>query len=401
MRGLTPLHASSNAALNASNRHSFQSGFIDFLKIIAAQLIVLHHLAFYGPMSDYVRPLAPGFIGWLESYARIAVQVFLVTSGFLAANSLSPKGAPGVVAPLRTVWRRYIRLVPPFLVATGLAVGASALAGMWMTHSSISAMPTLPQLAAHALLLHTVLGYESVSAGAWYVAIDFQLYALLTLLLWFSGKLAAQRNLPWLVPGIIISGVCVSLLYFNRDARWDAWAVYFFGSYGLGIIAWWARDPARPRTAVSLLLLAILVPATGALLLDFRSRIAVALIIACALVLISRCSTRLLQRSTGQRQSRYGWSMFHGWGNISYGIFLVHFPVCLVVNAIFTRFVTTSPLLQAAGMLVAWMASIVAGAAFYRWVQCPLARLSWGLLRRSPVEPNAEQFLQRTLSTLK
>lgn len=401
MRDPTPLHASSNAALNSGKRYSFQSGFIDFLKIIAAQLIVLHHLAFYGPMSDYVRPLAPGFIGWLESYARIAVQVFLVTSGFLAAKSLSPRGTPGIVAPIGTIWRRYIRLVPPFLVATGLAVGASALAGLWMTHSSISAMPTLPQLAAHALLLHTVLGYESISAGAWYVAIDFQLYALLTLLLWLSGKLAAQRNVPWLVPAVIISGVCVSLLYFNRDARWDAWAFYFFGSYGLGIIAWWARDPARQPSVVSILISAILLPAMGALILDFRSRIAVALVIACALILISRFGSRFFQVSARQRQSRFSWSMFHGWGNISYGIFLVHFSVCLVVNAIFTRFVATTPLLQALGMLIAWMASVLAGAAFYRWVQCPLARLSWGLLQRSPVEPNAEQFLQRALSTLK
>lgn len=401
MHDFSSKHAPFNTDLSNGNRPGFQSGFIDLLKIIAAQLIVLHHLAFYGPMSDYVRPLVPGFIGWLDSYARIAVQVFLVTSGFLAAKSLSPRGAPGATAPLRTVWRRYIRLVPPFLIATGMAVGASALAGLWMTHSSISAMPTLPQLLAHALLLHTVLGYESVSAGAWYVAIDFQLYALLTLLLWFSGKLAAQRSMPWLVPGVVISGVCVSLLYFNRDAHWDAWAVYFFGSYGLGIIAWWARDPERGPLAVSLLLFAILVPTMSALLLDFRSRIAVAMVIACALVLTSRFSIQSRDVRVWQGQYRFKWSMFHGWGNISYGIFLVHFPVCLVVNAVFTRFLATTPLLQAIGMLVAWIASIVVGAAFYRWVQCPLGRLSWDLLRRPPAKTDPEQFLQATLSTLK
>ena len=33
--------------------------FIDALKALASQLIVLHHLAFYGPMSDYARSLAP------------------------------------------------------------------------------------------------------------------------------------------------------------------------------------------------------------------------------------------------------------------------------------------------------------------------------------------------------
>jgi len=389
MSVLPPLPGSSNTL---DRGLGFQFGFVDFLKVVAAQLIVLHHLAFYGPMADHVRLIAPTFIGWLDSYARIAVQVFLVIGGFLAAKSLSPQGAPGISDPLRTVWRRYVRLVPPFMVATGLAVGASALAGLWMTHYSISAMPTVPQLAAHALLLHTVLGYESVSAGAWYVAIDFQLYALLTLLLWLSGKFAASRPVPWLMPALVIGGVGASLLYFNRDSTWDAWAPYFFGSYGLGVIAWWARDPTRHRPVVVLLLAAILLPALGALALEFRSRIAVALVIACALVLASR-------RGFLCSGPRLSW--IRSLGNISYGIFLVHFPVCLIVNAAFTRFVPARPLLQAAGMLLAWMASVVAGAAFYRWVQVPLSRFSLRSFGRPLADRLVSRFLQRPLTTLK
>lgn len=346
---------------------NFQFGFIDLLKVVAAQLIVLHHLAFYGPMADYVRPVAPTLIGWLDTYARIAVQVFLVVGGFLAAKSLSPQGNSGVADPLRVLWRRYMKLVPPFLVATALAVGASAWAAMWMTHYSISAMPTALQLAAHALLLHTVLGYESISAGAWYIAIDFQLYALLTMLLWFTGSVASRRSAPWLAPVLVVVGMTASLLYFNRDAAWDAWAPYFFGSYGLGIIAWWARDLSRRPAVVALLLVAIVLPAVCALAVDFRVRIAVALIVACALVLVSR---------RGMLMSRQRLSWIRAFGRISYSIFLVHFPVCLVINAAFARFVPPQPLFQAVGMLLAWAASLAAGALFYRWVEIPLSRLA-------------------------
>lgn len=346
---------------------NFQFGFIDLLKVVAAQLIVLHHLAFYGPMADYVRPLAPALIDWLDTYARIAVQVFLVVGGFLAAKSLSPQGNSGIADPMRVLWRRYMKLVPPFLIATGLGVGASAWAAMWMDHYSISAMPSALQLAAHALLLHTVLGYESISAGAWYVAIDFQLYALLTMLLWFTGSIASRRSAPWLAPVLVVIGVTTSLLYFNRDAAWDAWAPYFFGSYGLGIIAWWARDLSRRPAVVALLLVAILLPALCALAIDFRSRIALALVVACALVLVSR---------RGVPMSRQRLSWIRAFGRISYSIFLVHFPVCLVINAAFTRFVPPQPLYQAAGMLLAWAASLAAGALFYRWVEIPLSRLS-------------------------
>ena len=344
-----------------------QFGFINLLKAVATQLIVLHHLAFYGPMADHVRPVASALIGWLDANARIAVQVFLVIGGFLAAKSLCAKGNSSIADPFGTILRRYAKLVPPFLAATLLAVAASALAGHWMTHYSISAPPSLPQLAAHALLLHSVLGYESVSAGSWYVAIDFQLYTLMTLLLWLSSRLAARHPLPsWLVPALIVAGVTASLLHFNLDADWDVWAPYFFGSYGLGMLAWWASDPARRPATSSLLLAAILLPTLTALCIDFRSRIALALVVACALAVTGRA--RLPESAPGA-------SLINGLGRVSYSIFLVHFPVCLVVNALFTRFVPPQPLLQAAGMLLAWAASLAAGVAFHRWVELPLARL--------------------------
>ena len=50
---------------------------IDFFKAIASQLIVLHHLAAYGPISDAVQQASPSLISWLYDYARMAVQVFL------------------------------------------------------------------------------------------------------------------------------------------------------------------------------------------------------------------------------------------------------------------------------------------------------------------------------------
>ncbi len=350
-----------------------QFGLINLLKAGAAQLIVLHHLAFYGPMADAARPLMPPIIDWLDHYGRIAVQAFLVISGFLVAKSLSPSGMPGIGNPLGTIWRRYIKLAPPFIVAMLLAIGASALARTWMVHDSISAPPNMSQLAAHILLLHGVLGYESLSAGAWYVAIDFQLYALITCLLWLGGRIAGNRPMPWLMPLLATLGVSISLLYFNRDAEFDVWAPYFFGSYGLGILAWWASDPRRPFIATFSLLLMMVVPAVLALELDFRIRIAVASVVACFLCLYGR--TRL------STYANSGWSLINYLGKISYSIFLVHFPVCLVVNAAFTRFVPDDAYLQGAGVVWAWAASVAAGAVFHHWVEAPLGRFLAGLAK--------------------
>jgi peptidoglycan/LPS O-acetylase OafA/YrhL len=343
-----------------------QFGLINMLKAGAAQLIILHHLAFYGPMSDHARTMLPSLIDWLGGTARIAVQVFLVIGGFLAAKSLSPSGHQGYADPVSAISRRYAKLAPPFLAATLVAAVASALAANWMTHDSISAPATLNQLSAHALLLHGVLGYPALSAGAWYVAIDFQLYATVVLLLWLVGRVAGTERKPWLMPLVVSIGVSVSLLYFNLDPDWDNWSPYFFGSYGLGLMAWWASDQRRNPGAVAWLMAMTLLPAVTALLLEFRSRIALALAVACVLFLFGRVKNA----SNGR-----AWSVVNNLGRISYSVFLIHFPVCLLVNAAFTRFVPAEPELQAFGMLVAWGASLAAGAVFHRWVEVPLGRM--------------------------
>eukprot|EP01036_Dinobryon_divergens_P051580 gene51580-69022_t len=54
-----------------------REGLIDLIKAVGCLLIVAHHLAFYGPMSDIAHPLAPTLMAWLYDYGRMAVQVFL------------------------------------------------------------------------------------------------------------------------------------------------------------------------------------------------------------------------------------------------------------------------------------------------------------------------------------
>ena len=359
-----------------ANRPQF--GWINGLKAGAAQLIVLHHLAFYGPMSDYVQPLWPELLDWLGSSARIAVQVFLVIGGFLVAKSLSPAGRPGIATPLQAVWRRYAKLAPPFLAATLLAAIITPVAGIWMLHDSISAPASVGQIVAHALLLHGVLGYESLSAGAWYVAIDFQMYALAALVFWGAGRIAGERSLPWLVPAMVACGVAASLLYFNLDADWDNWAPYFFGSYGLGLLAWWASDPRRKAGAVFVLMLLLVVPSWLALAVEFRSRIELALAVACVLFLCGRMKVASTERA---------WPLINGLGRISYSVFLIHFPVSLLVNTAFIRFAPLQPEWQALGMLTAWAASLGAGAAFHRRVEVPLGRMVQSLVGKTLVRP--------------
>ncbi len=337
---------------------------IDALKAVSSQLIVLHHLAFYGPMSDAAYSLAPDMLGWLSQYARIAVQVFLVVSGFLAARSLAPDGRLAIRQhPVAAVWRRYQKLVMPFAVAILISIAGAAIARTWMVHDSIPAPPHLMQFFAHVLLLHNVLDVDALSAGVWYVAIDLQLFALLVAALWLARGVSAEGARAGVA---LVSALAVaSLFWFNRDAAWDIWAVYFFGAYGMGTLAYWASNPGR--SAIPLLLLGAL--GLAALIVDFRLRIALAL--ATALLLAVARRGEWLERWPRAAVVSY-------FGRISYSVFLVHFPICLVVNAVVFHLAPGRPVLNALGMLLAWVASNVAGTLFHRYVESTSRSLHCG-----------------------
>jgi peptidoglycan/LPS O-acetylase OafA/YrhL len=337
---------------------------IDAAKGIACIMIVWHHLAFYGPMSDVAGPLAPQLLDWLYEYGRMAVSVFLVVAGFLAASTLAPNGAAVFGQPGMLIWRRYERLVRPYLVALLASMLAAALVHPWLNHSSVPAPPALPQLVAHVLLLQDLLGYEALSAGVWYVAIDFQLFAITVLV--FSFARWAQRRWPacpeWMGAGIVVVLALVSLLCFNRVSSLDTTALYFVGSYGLGLLAFWATRVERPGRWIA----AIGVLGALALLLEFRERIAVACVTAVGLAWASRQAWA----AKWPRDVAPFAAILHV-GRISYSVFLIHFPVCLLVNAALAHWWPTQPLANALGMFAAFGLSIAAGELLYRWVEAP------------------------------
>jgi peptidoglycan/LPS O-acetylase OafA/YrhL len=333
---------------------------VDALKAFASQLIVWHHLALYGPLAEGGHALLPTLMGWLGGDARMVVQVFLVVAGFLAARGLAPEGALHG-EPLTLIAGRYRRLVGPYLVVLAACLASAALARHWMNDEATPGVPTALQVAAHALLLHDLLDQEALSAGVWYVAIDFQLFVLFVALAWACQRLLPR---PWSLRGLVTAVAAlglVSMFGINRDPAWDDWALYFFGAYALGALAWWTSAPRAHWIAWALVAGAALL-AWG---LDPRPRLAVALM--CASLLY-------LARRTGGL-ARWGAGALTAWlGRISYAVFLVHFPVLLVINAAVVRWIPDHPAAVPAGLLTAWAASLAAGAAVHRWVEVPLAR---------------------------
>ncbi|QHJ01200.1 acyltransferase family protein [Xylophilus rhododendri] len=329
---------------------------IDSLKGLACCLIVWHHLAFYGPMSEVARPLAPWLMDVLADYARMAVQIFLVIGGFLNARSLAPRGTGRIEAPLARIGKRYLRLAMPYLVALATGMVAAMLARPWLPGPVVPAAPHEAQLLAHGFFLQDLVGQEALSAGVWYVAIDFQLFAA-TVLLFFAAQRWSSR--PALTVFCLVSGIAaVSLVVFNRLPALDPTALYFFGAYGLGILACWGAHSPRPgRWMAGIALLGGV-----ALAVDFRARIAIAL--AAALL--------LLWAHARHRQGDAEPALLRplaGVGRISYSVFLIHFPVLLCVGALVHHLWPALPWANAAGMASVFGLSLLAGLLLHRTVE--------------------------------
>lgn len=323
---------------------------IDALKGVAAQIILLHHLVSYGPLSKAANAMAPVTAGFLFDYGRMVVQVFLVIGGYLAARALLGSSALSTIPPGRLIWRRYVRLVIPFAAAMVIAILGAAMARLWLADDAIPAAPTFTQVLAHVLLLHGVIDVPALSAGVWYVAIDLQLYALLTLLLWVGMRFGERAAVA-----LVAATAMAALFHFNRNAELDAWAIYFFASYGMGALVWWGC--ARGNALRWLPLLAGIT--VLALALDFRLRIALALFVALLLALV-----------TLRPQLRIPDSALLAWlGRTSYSVFLVHFPVCLVANAFYARFTDGGNGAALAAMIAAWGGSLLLGTVFHRYVE--------------------------------
>ena len=133
-----------------------RSAFLDLLRALAAQMIIWHHLAYYGPLSDFAYAVAAAPIDWLYQYAwRFAVQIFFVLSGYcLALGRLKRRPPTHWRDAVRLVIDRYLRVGLPYLLALGLALIANEIATSYMDHPSISPRPTPGQLVAHVFLLH-------------------------------------------------------------------------------------------------------------------------------------------------------------------------------------------------------------------------------------------------------
>jgi peptidoglycan/LPS O-acetylase OafA/YrhL len=232
------------------------------------------------------------------------------------------------------------------------------------------------QFLAHLFFLQGILGLDSISAGVWYVAIDWQLYAILAIML---SMFPGYRSLMW-----ILAMLCVlSLLFFNRSGVYENYFIYFIGAYGLGVLAQLCKnypDPLVNRVAKFFFIgigLVILISSFHQLWI----RNVLAYVVAIALVIWGDWA----YKDHGKEQRRGHESRSHKmvnailWGSRrSYCAFLIHFCFVLLANTLYIAWGMNQRhegILAIALMLVSIAASWAAANFLYRWVEVPSRNL--------------------------
>lgn len=310
-----------------------RSYLIDSLKALLSQLILLHHFFLYSPMADAIAAAWPALADLLIEQGPLAVPAFLAIGGFLSARALLKR--PAASAPL-LILQRYLRLAPPLVLALLLVLLATLMHARDLAQADwLSPLPSWPVFLAHVLLLQDVLGMDSISAGAWYVAVDLQLFALLVGICWLSRR-GARPLAESTAPALLALATAISVMFLNHQPELDVWGIYFLPAYGLGALTAWARVHPKARLWW---LLTLAVVAVDWLLLP-RERPLYIVATALALHVSNRIPHVDLRRS-GLRRA------IERLADLSYPLFVCHFAAIIVASGLWMRW-------RAQGVELAW-----------------------------------------------
>ncbi len=340
----------------------------------AALLIILHHLSSYGQIAIDAKLALPMLMEYLFEYGRFAVQIFLVMAGYLATQSLTrfTKKIFSANLALRIIINRYLRLFAPYTVALVFTIACAWLTRFWINDEFVGEQETLGQFLAHLFFLQGILGLDSISAGVWYVAIDWQLYSVLAILLM---SFSSHQALVWLLSIVSVS----SLLYFNRSSQYEAYFIYFLGSYSLGMLAFLAKNYSdlKIRGLAKFLLFALGVVIAISSFQEIWARNVLAWCVALALFIWGNASYPAVNQSNADLKQRALQAI--AWASPrSYCAFLIHFAFILLANTIYIAWglnTHASGSIAIGLMLMVVLCSVVAANYLYRWIEIPSAKL--------------------------
>jgi peptidoglycan/LPS O-acetylase OafA/YrhL len=338
---------------------------VDLLKVVAAQIILWHHFCRYGPLGRTIEAAGHDWVALIGNHGRHAVQVFLVVSGFLAARSVgmffTASSPTGLANSLKRAWVvRVWRLGKPYWLMLFVTITVSALARQIQPDIDTPSAPHGWQVLTHILFLQDIFSSDALSTGVWYVAIDLQLSLLFLLLLLACGALTTtagsinSANAEQALEVIVWLLMLMALFAFNRWRSLDIWAIYFLGSFGVGIATGLRLIQAHRKTAIFWI---SLVSTFGiAMAIEWRPGLLVALVSAALLWQANSLPVAELD----QKRLPHRWLVgLRRLSRESYPLFLFHYPVVLLTGTMVNLYWPEQVIPAMLGLMASWVISML------------------------------------------
>jgi peptidoglycan/LPS O-acetylase OafA/YrhL len=300
---------------------------LDGIRGLAALFVVVNHV-FLRAFPGYPVDNAPFWAAWLI-YARFAVVVFIVLSGFSLSVSAARSGW-GLGGLSRFAHRRAWRIIPPYWAAL-----VFSLLMTWLVVSQ----PGWPiangkSVVVDGLLLQDAFNEPSPNRAFWSIAIEAQLYVVFPLLLLMIRRvnaiaMVAVVTLP--IATLAILGMHIPLLgsFVVRDTP-DLAALFAMGILAAGILTASERYRSWPwhwlafGAAAPVLVTIGLQGSVWTIHYLFWVDLALGPAIGCLLAAVATDRPRALVRLLTTRPLR-------SLGSFSYSLYLTHWPIVIAV----------------------------------------------------------------------
>jgi peptidoglycan/LPS O-acetylase OafA/YrhL len=309
---------------------------LDFLRGVAALAVVLFHVRV--PLwvglrvlaADASYPMFDRMLAWLSvpmPFFGTTVMLFFVVSGFAIHWPYSAAATPLSIRPYAV--RRFCRIYPPYLVAIALTVLAErtmAALGLGTVSSPDRMFATVGMIQNYVPPIAQMVGNPSL----WSLPVEMEFYLLYPALLWAWRRFGTSSAV--VVVGLV-SAVAGGAVALGHEWAMGSFALYWILWFSGAVLAQQLRDgtlPAWDRRMRVLLTtgVAVALLARGAGFHDAFDH----MIWGGIFYLVTLWG--LQQRDPLQRINatvkRAGLFL----GDISYSLYLVHFPVLLVVGAL-------------------------------------------------------------------
>ena len=315
--------------------------FIDGLRAAAALFVMISH-AYFEPTNGYYASRLMNHLGL--AYGHIAVDVFIVVSGFCLMLPIARRGDR--MPPLRQFFtRRALRILPPYYASLLLSCLFIVTVAHDLTGTAWdNSLPlTLPQFFAHLFLIHDLpLGFQggSINYPLWSIAVECQIYLFLPLLAASLRRLGTAWTLAWAVG----QGV---LLHIAFRGHLDTATPWYLGLFALGAVA--ARETlVRPRPfwrplANALWALVVLMIAVAGKAFFYNHVLYMDTMIGLAAALTMAATYQDASAQKFRLTRGLSWPPLVRVGLFSYSLYLVHAPLLHACDLLLTRLLHPAP----------------------------------------------------------